>query len=95
MNVAFEHAPHFICLKCHYSLWNELLFPNWSTACFCFIPCFRFIGSTKVSLKDLASGQVRSLPSKNLPLANESGQNIGVSFFLPADIILQYRGVFA
>lgn len=44
--------------------------------------CFRFIGSTKISLKDLAAGQTKSLPSRNIPLANESGQNIGVSIFL-------------
>lgn len=41
--------------------------------------CSRFIGSAKVYLNDLASGQVKSLPSKNLPLVSESGQNIGVS----------------
>lgn len=40
---------------------------------------FRFLGSTKIPLKDLSSGQVRSLPSRNVPLVNESGQNIGVS----------------
>ena len=38
----------------------------------------RFLGSTKVSLKDLAAGQSTSLPSKNVPLADESGQSIGV-----------------
>ncbi|XP_032358036.1 myoferlin isoform X3 [Etheostoma spectabile] len=42
----------------------------------------KFIGSTKISLKDLASGQTRSLPSKNIPLANESGQNIGATINL-------------
>uniref|UniRef100_A0A4W6DL90 Myoferlin n=1 Tax=Lates calcarifer TaxID=8187 RepID=A0A4W6DL90_LATCA len=42
----------------------------------------KFLGSTKVSLKDLASGQVRSLPSKNVPLVNESGQNIGATINL-------------
>ncbi|XP_026170893.1 myoferlin isoform X4 [Mastacembelus armatus] len=51
----------------------------------------KFIGSTKIPLRDLASGQVRSLPSKNVPLANENGQNIGatinlvVSYDPPAD----------
>lgn len=40
---------------------------------------FRFLGSTKIPLRDLSSGQVRSLPSRNVPLVNESGQNIGVS----------------
>ncbi|GAA6227910.1 myoferlin-like [Lates japonicus] len=42
----------------------------------------KFLGSTKISLKDLASGQVRSLPSKNVPLVNESGQNIGATINL-------------
>ncbi|XP_026206806.1 myoferlin-like isoform X3 [Anabas testudineus] len=42
----------------------------------------KLIGSTKISLRDLASGQVRSLPSKNVPLANESGQNIGATINL-------------
>lgn len=50
------------------------------TAKFDLIFCYRFIGSAKVYLNDLASGQVvKSLPSKNLALVNESGQNIGVS----------------
>uniref|UniRef100_A0A669DRC4 Myoferlin n=1 Tax=Oreochromis niloticus TaxID=8128 RepID=A0A669DRC4_ORENI len=41
--------------------------------------CFfnRFLGSAKISLRDLASGQARSLPCKNVPLVSESGQNIG------------------
>ncbi|XP_067344047.1 myoferlin-like isoform X2 [Channa argus] len=39
----------------------------------------KLIGSTKISLRDLASGQVRSLPSKNVALSNESGQNIGAT----------------
>lgn len=39
----------------------------------------RFLGSTKIHLRELSSGQVRSLPSRNVPLVNESGQNIGVS----------------
>lgn len=38
----------------------------------------RFIGSAKISLKDLASGQARSLPSKSIPLINEKKQEIGV-----------------
>ncbi|XP_040924277.1 myoferlin isoform X2 [Betta splendens] len=42
----------------------------------------KLIGSTKISLKDLASGQLRSLPSKNVPLANESGQNTGATINL-------------
>lgn len=44
---------------------------------FCFMS--RFLGATKISLRELSSGQVRSLPSRNVPLVNESGQNIGVS----------------
>ncbi|XP_023128999.2 myoferlin isoform X1 [Amphiprion ocellaris] len=42
----------------------------------------KFLGSTKISLRDLAAGQVRSLPSKNVPLVNESGQNIGATINL-------------
>ncbi|KAM7371001.1 hypothetical protein PAMP_010507 [Pampus punctatissimus] len=42
----------------------------------------KFLGSTKISLRDLASGQVKSLPSKNVPLVNESGQNIGATINL-------------
>ncbi|XP_017273942.1 myoferlin-like isoform X2 [Kryptolebias marmoratus] len=42
----------------------------------------KFLGSTKISLRDLASGQARSLPSKNVPLASESGQNIGATINL-------------
>ncbi|XP_051779715.1 myoferlin-like isoform X2 [Erpetoichthys calabaricus] len=37
----------------------------------------KLIGSATVSLKDLASGQVKSLPAKNLPLLNEKGQPSG------------------
>uniref|UniRef100_A0AAR2LK27 C2 domain-containing protein n=1 Tax=Pygocentrus nattereri TaxID=42514 RepID=A0AAR2LK27_PYGNA len=39
---------------------------------------YRLIGSTKISLRDLASGQARSLPSRNVPLINEKKQDIGV-----------------
>ncbi|XP_062299153.1 myoferlin-like [Scomber scombrus] len=42
----------------------------------------KFLGSTKISLRDLASGQVKSLPSKNVPLVNESGQSIGATINL-------------
>lgn len=42
----------------------------------------KFLGSTKISLRDLAAGQARSLPSKNVPLANESGQSIGATINL-------------
>ncbi|KAA0718022.1 Myoferlin Fer-1-like protein 3 [Triplophysa tibetana] len=39
----------------------------------------KFIGSAKISLKDLASGQARSLPSKSFPLINEKKQDIGAA----------------
>ncbi|XP_039628208.1 myoferlin-like isoform X2 [Polypterus senegalus] len=50
----------------------------------------KLIGSATVSLKDLASGQVKSLPAKNLPLLNEKGQpsggtvNIVIGYEAPA-----------
>ncbi|TMS22003.1 Myoferlin [Larimichthys crocea] len=42
----------------------------------------KFLGSTKISLRDLSSGQVRSLPSRNVPLLNENGQSIGATINL-------------
>ncbi|KAM4624027.1 myoferlin-like [Polymixia lowei] len=42
----------------------------------------KFLGSTKITLRDLATGQVRSLPSKNVSLVNESGQGIGATINL-------------
>ncbi|XP_071319383.1 myoferlin-like isoform X2 [Trachinotus anak] len=42
----------------------------------------KFIGSTKIPLRDLASGRVRSLPSKNVSLVNESGQSFGATINL-------------
>ncbi|XP_029925926.1 myoferlin isoform X2 [Myripristis murdjan] len=42
----------------------------------------KFIGSAKISLRDLASGQTRSLPSKNVPLVNEKQQAIGATINL-------------
>ncbi|XP_028332943.1 myoferlin-like isoform X2 [Gouania willdenowi] len=42
----------------------------------------KFLGSAKISLRDLASGNARSLPSKNVPLMNESGKNIGATINL-------------
>ncbi|XP_031595497.1 myoferlin-like isoform X2 [Oreochromis aureus] len=42
----------------------------------------KFLGSAKISLRDLASGQARSLPCKNVPLVSESGQNIGATINL-------------
>ncbi|TNN74621.1 Myoferlin [Liparis tanakae] len=46
----------------------------------------KFLGSTKISLRDLASGQMRSLPSKNVPLVNASGQGIGATI----DLVIGY-----
>uniref|UniRef100_A0A8C2AIF4 Myoferlin like n=1 Tax=Cyprinus carpio TaxID=7962 RepID=A0A8C2AIF4_CYPCA len=42
----------------------------------------KFIGSAKISLKELAAGQTRSLPSKNIPLINEKKQEIGATISL-------------
>ncbi|KAJ8365691.1 hypothetical protein SKAU_G00145220 [Synaphobranchus kaupii] len=42
----------------------------------------RFIGSAKISLRELASGQLKSIPSKSLPLLNEKSQNTGASINL-------------
>ncbi|XP_072312686.1 myoferlin-like isoform X1 [Eucyclogobius newberryi] len=42
----------------------------------------KFLGSAKISLRELASGQAKSLPSKNVPLVNESGQSIGATINL-------------
>ncbi|XP_073688565.1 netrin receptor UNC5B-b-like [Garra rufa] len=42
----------------------------------------KFIGSAKISLKELAAGQTRSLPSKNIPLINEKKQEIGATINL-------------
>uniref|UniRef100_A0A672LBH6 Myoferlin-like n=1 Tax=Sinocyclocheilus grahami TaxID=75366 RepID=A0A672LBH6_SINGR len=39
----------------------------------------KLIGSAKVSLKDFASSQIKSLPVKNLALVDENGKNIGVT----------------
>nr|XP_046189153.1 myoferlin-like [Oncorhynchus gorbuscha] len=37
----------------------------------------KFLGSAKISLKDLATGQVKSFPCKDLALVNEKGQATG------------------
>ncbi|XP_041645504.1 myoferlin [Cheilinus undulatus] len=42
----------------------------------------KLIGSAKISLRDLASGQVKSLPSKNVPLINEKQQPTGAAINL-------------
>ncbi|XP_030629096.1 myoferlin [Chanos chanos] len=47
----------------------------------------KFLGSAKVPLKDLGSGQVKALPSKNLPLVNENGQDIGATI----DLLIGYE----
>ncbi|XP_015255274.1 PREDICTED: myoferlin-like [Cyprinodon variegatus] len=46
----------------------------------------KFLGSTKIPLRDLASGKARSLPSKNVPLVDESGQRIGATI----DLVVAY-----
>ncbi|XP_054622805.1 myoferlin-like isoform X2 [Dunckerocampus dactyliophorus] len=54
----------------------------------------KFLGSTRIPLRDLASGQLRSLPSKNVSLVDENGHNIGATINLvigydpPASAIL-------
>ncbi|XP_020486571.2 myoferlin [Labrus bergylta] len=42
----------------------------------------KLIGSTRISLRDLASGQVKSLPYKNVPLINDKQQAIGAAINL-------------
>uniref|UniRef100_A0A3Q1AL54 Myoferlin like n=1 Tax=Amphiprion ocellaris TaxID=80972 RepID=A0A3Q1AL54_AMPOC len=42
----------------------------------------KFIGSANISLRDLASGNVKSLPSKNVPLNSEKQQYIGANINL-------------
>ncbi|XP_060781969.1 myoferlin [Neoarius graeffei] len=42
----------------------------------------KFIGSAKISLRDLANGQTKSLPSRNVPLVNEKKQDIGATVSL-------------
>ncbi|XP_068597029.1 myoferlin [Brachionichthys hirsutus] len=47
----------------------------------------KFIGSARISLRDLASGQVKSLPSKNVPLMTEKQQAVGATI----DLIIGYE----
>uniref|UniRef100_A0A8C8HWI5 C2 domain-containing protein n=1 Tax=Oncorhynchus tshawytscha TaxID=74940 RepID=A0A8C8HWI5_ONCTS len=42
----------------------------------------KFLGSAKISLKDLATGQVKSSPSHDVALVNEKGQAIGATVSL-------------
>ncbi|XP_047668037.1 myoferlin isoform X1 [Tachysurus fulvidraco] len=42
----------------------------------------KLIGSAKISLRDLASGQTKSLPSRNVPLVNEKKQDSGATVSL-------------
>ncbi|KAK9529891.1 hypothetical protein VZT92_011440 [Zoarces viviparus] len=42
----------------------------------------KFLGSAKIFLRDLASGQTSSLPSKNVALVTESGQKTGATIDL-------------
>ncbi|XP_068184208.1 myoferlin [Antennarius striatus] len=47
----------------------------------------KFIGSATILLRDLASGQVKSLLSKNVPLMNEKQQAVGATI----DLIIRYE----
>ncbi|XP_070833559.1 myoferlin isoform X2 [Chaetodon trifascialis] len=42
----------------------------------------KFIGSAQISLRELASGHVKSFPSKNVPLVNEKQQAVGATINL-------------
>ncbi|XP_030626227.1 myoferlin [Chanos chanos] len=42
----------------------------------------KFIGSAKISLRELSNGQTRSLPAKNIALLNEKKQDIGATINL-------------
>ncbi|XP_037133650.1 myoferlin-like isoform X2 [Syngnathus acus] len=42
----------------------------------------KFIGSTRIPLRELASGQLRSLPVRNVHLLDENGHNIGATMNL-------------
>ncbi|KAK0154254.1 Myoferlin [Merluccius polli] len=46
----------------------------------------KFLGSTKISLRELAAGQSTSLPSKNVPLVSDSGQSTGATI----DLVIAY-----
>ncbi|KAG7216326.1 hypothetical protein INR49_021730 [Caranx melampygus] len=61
---------------------NEKACSGLSVADLWWVIVVQFIGSAKVSLRDLASGQVKSLPSKNVPLINEKQQAIGATISL-------------
>ncbi|KAM9365202.1 myoferlin isoform 2-T2 [Pholidichthys leucotaenia] len=42
----------------------------------------KFIGSAKISLRDLSTGHVKSLPFRNVPLINEKQQSVGATINL-------------
>ncbi|XP_076599313.1 myoferlin isoform X2 [Chaetodon auriga] len=42
----------------------------------------KFIGSAQITLRELASGHLKSLPSKNVPLINEKQQAVGATINL-------------
>uniref|UniRef100_A0A8C7ICH1 Myoferlin n=1 Tax=Oncorhynchus kisutch TaxID=8019 RepID=A0A8C7ICH1_ONCKI len=51
----------------------------------------KFLGSAKISLKDLATGQVKSFPCKDLALVNEKGQatvSLVIHYDPPANVVL-------
>uniref|UniRef100_A0A3P8V2F0 Myoferlin n=1 Tax=Cynoglossus semilaevis TaxID=244447 RepID=A0A3P8V2F0_CYNSE len=50
----------------------------------------KFIGSAQISLKDLASGQLKSLPVRSVPLVNEKQQPTGVNNIIHHHNIIIY-----
>jgi len=76
----FETESRYYVLQKHGTSVEVIDFPQ-AFFLIVFFVCFRLIGSAKVSLKDLASSQVKSLPVKNLALVDENGKGIGVSLF--------------
>ncbi|XP_019902368.2 myoferlin isoform X3 [Esox lucius] len=47
----------------------------------------KFLGSAKISLRDLATGQVKSYPAKDVALVNEKGQAIGAT----VSVVIHYE----
>lgn len=76
-----EHSPYCLFEVFVLVVFFKQLSPSSCKDSFAEVLFFRFIGSAKISLRDLASGQVKSLPSKNVPLINEKQQAVGVNTF--------------
>ncbi|KAI5627367.1 myoferlin, partial [Silurus asotus] len=79
-----DSASHLLSMTC---LSKNLMEKSGKNGDLTFSLSYRFLGSAKVYLKDLASGQVKSLDSKNLALVNESGQNFGAT----VDLVIGYE----